>query len=150
MDVDGSLTDGKLYIGSSGELMKAFSVKDGYALNHILPDNGIIPVIITGRKSDIVTRRCEELHITEVHQGVADKLSELLQITGNLSSVAYFGDDILDLDCMKEVISAGGIAGCPADAVDEVREACDYVCTHNGGEGALREFVEWLTGIKSE
>lgn len=56
MDVDGSLTDGKIYIGSSGELMKAFSARDGYAVNHILLDNGIKPVVITGRKSDIVAR----------------------------------------------------------------------------------------------
>ena len=75
MDVDGSLTDGKIYMGPSGEVMKAFNARDGFAINHLLPDNSISPVIITGRKSDIVTRRCEELHITEVHQGVADKLS---------------------------------------------------------------------------
>lgn len=149
MDVDGSLTDGKIYIGPSGEAMKAFSVKDGYAINHLLPDNGIIPVIITGRSSEIVSRRCGELGITEVYQGVENKLRMLRTITEDLSKAAYFGDDIPDLDCMKEIISAGGIAGCPADAVSEVRDTCDYVCTQNGGDGALREFVEWLAGMKS-
>lgn len=146
MDVDGSLTDGKIYIGPSGEAMKAFNAKDGYAISHILPYNSIIPVIITGRKSDIVSRRCEELHITEVHQGASDKISVLLQITDDLSTVAYFGDDIPDLECMQDVVQAGGIAGCPADAANEVKNVCDYICTHNGGNSALREFVEWMLG----
>ena len=60
------------------------------------------------------------------------------------SDVAYIGDNILDLQCMKPIKEAGGIVGCPADAVKEVREISDYVCANKGGEGAVREFIEWL------
>lgn len=64
MDVDGTLTDGRIYIGAEGEVMKAFDVKDGYAIAHMLPEMGIIPVIITGRRSKIVEKRSKELKIT--------------------------------------------------------------------------------------
>ena len=75
MDIDGTLTDGKIYIGPEGECMKAFSVKDGYSINYILKKNGITPVVITARNSDIVRRRCEELGIDAVYQGRPDKLA---------------------------------------------------------------------------
>ena len=77
MDVDGTLTDGKIYIGPQGEVMKAFNVKDGYAIKHILPEMGIIPVIITGRTSAIVEYRAKELGITQ--QGVSRRLSAVLK-----------------------------------------------------------------------
>lgn len=69
MDVDGTLTDGKIYMSSSGELMKAFNIKDGYALAH-LREYGIEPVIITGRESEIVNQRCKELGIKDLYQGI--------------------------------------------------------------------------------
>lgn len=146
MDVDGSLTDGKIYMGSNGEAMKAFSIKDGYAINHILKPHGIVPVILTARNSAIVQNRCEELGITEVHQGKTDKLSALLEIIGksNLDVCAYFGDDIIDLKCMIPIKEAGGVVGCPLDAVREVKTVSDYDCLAKAGEGALREFSEWL------
>ena len=151
-DVDGSLTDGKIYIGSTGEIMKAFSVKDGYALSNILPKHGIEPIILTCRSSEIVLRRCEELGIKKVIQGVSDKkkaLSEIVQ-DGDLSCCAYFGDDIPDFDCMKAIKHAGGIVGCPADAVREDRAASDYVCTVEAGEGALRKFAGWLVSERMD
>ena len=80
MDVDGTLTDGKIYMGAEGEMMKAFDVKDGYGIAHILPRLGITPVIITGRRSGIVERRCAELGITELYQGVRDKLEKLREL----------------------------------------------------------------------
>ncbi len=146
MDVDGSLTDGKIYMGIAGEAMKAFSVKDGYAINYILKPNGIRPVVLTARSSAIVQNRCEELGIKDIYQGRLDKMAALKEIVGeaNLGSCACFGDDILDLKCMIPVKEAGGLVGCPADAVREVRAAADYVCTSRAGEGALREFSEWL------
>ena len=145
-DVDGSLTDGKIYIGSSGEIMKAFSVKDGYALNNILPKYGIEPVILTSRSSEIVLRRCEELGIKRVIQGIADKKMALFEIVedGNLCCCAYFGDDIPDLECMKEIKYVGGIVGCPADTVQEIKAVADYICLAKAGDGALREFAEWI------
>jgi 3-deoxy-D-manno-octulosonate 8-phosphate phosphatase (KDO 8-P phosphatase) len=146
MDVDGTLTDGKIYMGPEGEAMKAFSIKDGYVINFILKPVGIIPVIITARTSSIVQHRCDELGITEVYQGKMDKLASLNEIVGEneVGACAYFGDDILDLRCMAPIKKAGGIVGCPADAVQEIKSIADYVCVSKAGEGALREFSEWL------
>ena len=77
MDVDGTLTDGKIYMGANGELMKAFNIKDGYGIHDILPLIGITPVIITGRKSQIVANRCNEIGIHYLYQGVTDKESQI-------------------------------------------------------------------------
>lgn len=146
MDIDGSLTDGKIYMGPSGEAMKAFSIKDGMVPNFYLKPAGIIPVVITARESVIVENRCKEIGITEIYQGKLDKLSVLKEIVGSdgLGSCAYFGDDTLDLKCITPIREAGGIGGCPCDAVQEVKAACDYVCESKAGGGALREFTEWL------
>lgn len=150
MDVDGTLTDGKIYMGPGGETMKAFSIKDGMVMNYILKPVGIIPVVITARNSSIVQNRCNELGITEVYQGKLDKLTTLKEIVGDdgLGSCAYFGDDTLDLKCMLPIKEAGGIAACPADAVHDVKAVVDYVCVNKAGEGALREFAEWLIAPK--
>ena len=146
MDVDGSLTDGKIYMGPAGEAVKAFSIKDGYAINYILKPKGIIPVVLTARNSSIVQNRCEELGIKDVYQGKLDKITALREIVGesNLGSCAYFGDDIIDLKCMMPIKKVGGVVGCPADAVREVKAVSDYICVSKAGEGALREFSEWL------
>ena len=144
MDVDGTLTDGKIYIGNSGEVFKAFDIKDGYAIHELLPAKGIVPVIITGRKSDIVKNRAKELEIKEVYQGYHDKKPVLLSVMERLDctgeNAAYIGDDILDLECM----SLCGVKGCPSDAASEIKDICDYVCKQPGGHGAVREFIEWL------
>ena len=150
MDVDGTLTDGKIYIGSDGELFKAFDIKDGYAIYDLLPDRGIIPVIITGRVSEIVNKRCAELGVTEIHQGCLNKVEKMKEIArkiglninseGIIEECAYIGDDILDISGMK----ISGISGCPSDAVEDVKKIVDYVCVNRGGDGAVREFVEWI------
>ena len=146
MDVDGTLTDGKIYMGAEGEIFKAFSVKDGYAIHYILRPAQIIPVVLTARNSQILQKRCDELEITEVYQGKLDKLATLKEKIGesNLNQCAYFGDDILDLACMKPIKEAGGIIGCPSDAVQEIKAIADYICLNKAGEGAFREFSEWL------
>lgn len=144
MDVDGTLTDGKINIGPTGELFKSFDIKDGYAINEMLPADGIIPAIITGRTSQIVENRAKELHITELYQGKHDKLDTLKELMMkydcNKENVAYIGDDILDIVCMKEC----GLVGCPADACQKVKDIAQFVSTHKGGEGAVREFVEFV------
>lgn len=141
MDVDGTLTDGAIYISPNGEAMKAFNVKDGYGIVQ-LRNQGIIPVIITGRKSQIVGERAKELKITELYQGIHDKLTQLKEVAEKynvtLSEIAYIGDDLNDLECMEHC----GFVGCPADAVDEVIAKAHYVCKHEGGKGAVREFIE--------
>ncbi len=143
MDVDGTLTDGKIYMSANGELMKAFNIKDGYAIAH-LREYGIEPVIITGRESDIVKQRCKELGITELYQGVGNKLFCLRTICEKkgleLSNVAYMGDDVNDLPCIQNC----GHSSCPSDAVKPVMEKVLYKCETKGGEGAVREYIEFL------
>ena len=154
MDVDGTLTDGKIYMGQEGELFKAFDIKDGYGVKCLLPEAGIIPVVITARKSHIVENRCQEMGVAELHQGVMNKLGALMQILNKYSSsenteytlanVAYVGDDLLDLQCMIPIKEAGGFVTCPNDAVEEVRSIVDYVANKNAGSGAVREIIETL------
>jgi len=144
MDVDGTLTDGKIYIGASGEIMKAFNSKDGYGICSLLTEFDIVPIVITGRRSDIVINRCRELRITDVYQGVQDKKERLQAITNDFSEVAYIGDDLNDLDVMRCIKRAGGIIGCPKDAAKSVLEIVDFVSACKGGEGAVRDFIEWI------
>ena len=148
MDVDGTLTDGRIYIGAQGEVMKAFDVRDGYAIVHILPQLGITPVIITGRSSAIVEQRAKELKITELYQGVADKLTKLKEVAkkfgASADEVAYIGDDWNDLDCIRYC----GMTACPVDALPEVQKAVDYICSYDGGRGAVREFVDCLKEVR--
>lgn len=155
MDVDGTLTDGKIYMGENGELFKAFNVKDGCGIKDILPQYNITPVIITARESKILEHRCQELGITELHQGIRKKLDKLICIINaynekqkeiyTLADCAYIGDDILDIQCMEPIKAAGGKTGCPADASYEIKKFADFVSTKDGGDGAVREFIEWLT-----
>ena len=151
MDVDGTLTDGKIYMGENGEICKAFSIKDGFGIHDLLIPAGIVPIVITGRKTKIVENRCKELGITEVHQGVRDKYNKLFEIVDNkglsLNEVAYIGDDENDILCMKAVKEKGGLVGCPADAIREVKEIADFVAEENGGEGAVREMITYILDL---
>ncbi len=148
MDVDGTLTDGHIYIGANGEVMKAFNVKDGYGIVQ-MKKRGITPAIITGRSSPIVAARAAELGIEHLYQGVSDKLAQLQALTAQLGltmeNVAYIGDDLNDLECIR-ACTAMGVSACPADAVPQVRLAADFVCTVPGGYGAVREFTEYIAG----
>jgi ribulose-phosphate 3-epimerase len=144
MDVDGTLTDGKIYMGDNGEAMKAFDIKDGYALHELLPQNGITPVILTGRQSPIVENRARELGVKLVFQGVKDKLPLLKKFAADNAltpdEIAYIGDDENDLECIKYC----GIGACPADAANAVKRNADYISANQGGSGAVRDFAEWI------
>ena len=144
MDVDGTLTDGKIYMGKDGEVLNAFNIKDGLALHEILPEKDIIPIIITGRTSKIVENRARELGILHVNQGVKNKKSQLLalaeQFGCGLKEMAYIGDDLNDIEVMQMV----GVSGCPSDAAEAVIKTADFVSVKKGGEGAVRDFIEWL------
>ena len=144
MDVDGTLTDGRIYMGPDGEAMKAFHVQDGYGIAHILPALGITPVIITGRSSRIVEKRAEELQIRHLYQGVSDKLAQLKELSAAMQlapeQIAYIGDDLNDLECIQFC----GYTACPADAASEVLESVNYVCKREGGRGAVREIIDML------
>ena len=149
-DVDGTLTDGKIYMGNNGEVFKAFDIKDGCAIHDIMPKHQIIPIIITARTSYIVKNRCKELGIEKLYQGCRNKKEQLQKVAEELGfacnskgiyeEMAYIGDDIIDIPSMEIV----GIKGCPADAVQEVKAISDFISSKNGGEGAVREFIEWL------
>ena len=144
MDVDGTLTDGKIYMSNNGEFCKAFNIKDGLGIHDLLIPNDILPIIITGRESDIVSNRCKELGINMIYQGVSDKLEMLVSIIGDLSMVAYIGDDINDYLCMQKVKNARGITACPKDAVAKIKDIADFISEYDGGDGAVRDFIEWL------
>lgn len=143
MDVDGTLTDGLIYLTAEGEQLKIFHAQDGGAVKQ-LGREGIATAIITGRASDIVTRRARELGISHVYQDVSDKLGCLQALARQLElepwQIAYIGDDVNDLDCIRWC----GRSACPADAVPEVLEQAKYICCAGGGRGAVREFIAWL------
>lgn len=154
MDVDGTLTDGKIYMGSEGEMMKAFNIKDGCGIHDLLIPSGITPLIITGRCSKIVANRCKELGIEHFYQGVSDKVAELLQFLekngGNLSEVAYAGDDLNDVACMRKVKENGGMIGVPDNACEKVKSLADFISPNKGGDGAVRDFIEYLVAYNSK
>ncbi|MDE6906522.1 MAG: HAD hydrolase family protein [Lachnospiraceae bacterium] len=148
MDVDGTLTDGKIYMGAEGEMFKAFDIKDGCGIHNLLIPSGVTPVIITGRSSRILENRCRELGISEVYQGVENKTEKLEELLSKArckyDHVAYIGDDINDLPCMEVIKGAGGLVGCPTDAAKEVKAIADFISVRCGGSGAVREFIEWI------
>ncbi len=144
MDVDGTLTDGKLYIGENGEVMKAFHVKDGYGIRDLLPAYRVQPVVITGRTSEIVRKRCDELGIHYLYQGVKDKAACLAKFVEEMrlsyEEVACIGDDDNDLQIMGRC----GLIGCPNDASERIKGIAHFISSRNGGDGAVREFIEWM------
>ena len=143
LDVDGTLTDGGIYRGNNGEELKRFNVKDGYAIVNAQKP-GIEFGIITGRKSELVEIRSNELKIKYLYQGISEKtviLEEIMQKTGlKKEEIAYMGDDLNDILIMKQ----SGLTGAPRDAADEVIQIVDFVSGKNGGSGAVREFVEYI------
>lgn len=143
LDVDGVLTDGRLYFGTQGDALKAFDVRDGQGLRLLVQAN-IQLAIITGRQSDIVARRAADLGIVHVMQGQHDKRAAfhlLLQQTGfTPEQCAYMGDDWPDLP----VLALAGLATTVADASAEVRERVHWVAPAAGGRGAVRQLAELI------
>ena len=144
LDVDGTLTDSKIHIGERGELFKAFDVKDGFAISQMLPLANITPIILTGRSSAIVEKRMHELKVKWINQGVSNRAERLKQIAIEkkllLSECAYIGDDLNDLEAMRLC----GIRACPVDAVDDIKDICDYISSFKGGCGAVRDICEYI------
>ncbi|MDO5292214.1 MAG: HAD hydrolase family protein [bacterium] len=143
LDVDGTLTDGKVYIGNDGEVMKAFNIKDGYGIRQYIEAGGIV-AIITGRISKIVGHRAFELGIKEIYQDITNKaqVMELLakKYHTTIANVAFVGDDMNDL----EAIQASGISFMPSDGYEGLKPYVSAVLTHKGGEGAVREAIDIL------
>ncbi len=143
LDVDGTLTDGKIIYTQNGDEIKSFCVKDGLAIASWIK-LGKKVAIITGRNSKIVERRAKELGIEYFFQGVHNKqevLEELLQrLNLSMENVASAGDDLNDFKMLK----ASKLAFVPADASSYVKEIADIILSRNGGDGAIREMIEQL------
>jgi 3-deoxy-D-manno-octulosonate 8-phosphate phosphatase (KDO 8-P phosphatase) len=142
-DIDGVWTDGGMYYDQTGNEWKRFNTADGAGV--LFCHQAGIPVgIITGEDTEIVKRRAEKLHVDFLYQGIqnklktAEKIAELLKIT--LKETAYIGDDINDMELLKAI----GFSACPANAPNYIQQKVHYVTNKKGGEGAFREFVEYL------
>jgi len=142
-DVDGVLTDGRIYIGERGEEFKAFNTLDGHGLK-LLAQGGIAPIVITGRDSPAVRRRVADLGIAHAVYGVHDKLAaaqDLMKTLGlDWSELAAIGDDWPDLPLLVRA----ALAGSPANGHAEVRAIAHHVTAAHGGHGAAREFCDLL------
>jgi len=142
-DVDGVLTDGRLYIGEQGETVKAFHALDGHGLK-LLARSGITPVVITGRDSAAVRRRVADLGLRHAVYGAEDKLAaaqaQLDSLGVDWADTAAIGDDWPDLP----VLARAGFACASANAHVEVRAVADHVTRARGGHGAAREFCDLL------
>jgi len=147
LDVDGVLTDGRIIYGSAGLEVLAFHVRDGLALK-AAQTAGITVGLLSGRKSEALARRAEELRLVEVHTGVEDKGGVYRQLLTryrlNDPEVAYMGDDLPDIPLLQRA----GLAITVVDAPAEVRRVAHLVTSLPGGQGAVREAVEWL--LKSQ
>lgn len=143
LDVDGVLTDGKLYLGPDGQEWRSTHVRDGLGLKK-LARAGIQPVIISGRGPGGMDARYAQLGVEERHWGQENKwpvLEALLQrLKLGTDAVAVMGDDEPDLELMHRV----RLGLCPADALPAVRARADFVAPSSGGQGAVREAAEWL------
>lgn len=142
-DVDGVLTDGTLFLGTSGEELKAFNSLDGHGMK-MLRENGVVLAIITGRNSGSVALRARELGVIHLYQGVHDKLDacrDLLGKTGlRQDQLGYMGDDLPDLG----LLSHCGFAATVPQAPDPVKQAAHYICTRDAGRGAAREVCDFI------
>jgi 3-deoxy-D-manno-octulosonate 8-phosphate phosphatase (KDO 8-P phosphatase) len=142
-DVDGVLTDGTLFIGPQGEEFKAFNSLDGHGMK-MLSEAGITLAIITGRSSESVARRAQELGVTHLYQAVHDKLDacrDLLKKTGlQIDRLGYMGDDLPDL----ALLSRCGFAATVPEAPDTVKQAAHFVATRGAGHGAVREVCDFI------
>jgi 3-deoxy-D-manno-octulosonate 8-phosphate phosphatase (KDO 8-P phosphatase) len=143
LDVDGVLTDGRLYIGSDAVEYKAFHTQDGMGIS-LARQAGIKTAIITGRKSKAVLKRAEELKIDFIYEGIMDKLTVLQdlidQIGIGFEDVCYMGDDLNDIPILIEV----GFPCAPHNAIEFVKEKAKLVTKASGGNGAVREMIDFL------
>lgn len=142
-DVDGVLTDGKLYYGEEGEIFKTFNCHDGFGITaaHKL---GIKTAIITGRTSKCTTARAEYMKISVIKQGCMNKRNAYKEVKAELSvtdeEIAYVADDVIDLPVFVQV----GFRAAVADATAEVKEYAHFIADNIGGQGAAREAIEFI------
>lgn len=147
-DVDGVFTDGRFYLSDDGIEIKAFNTQDGYGVRRLL-EAGVAVAVISGRKSQAVTRRMSELGVAHVVLGCKDKVAAMDELAAELglsvSECAYVGDDLPDLPLLKHV----GFSVAVANAVPLLQEQCDYVTGQPGGFGAVREVCDLIVAVVS-
>ena len=140
-DVDGVLTDGRLYIDDRGREMKVFDTKDGHGIKMAIAA-GLTVIWISGRESAATSRRARDLGVEQCYQRIVDKEKLYRQLCRRLSldpaETAALGDDEPDVP----LLAAAGFSACPADAADPARRAAQVVLKSAGGRGAVREFIE--------
>lgn len=150
-DCDGVLTDNSVYYSASGEEMKRFSIRDGMGVER-LRDAGIQTAIITRECSLSVKSRAEKLKLPHFFLGVQDKRAHLggilCQTGAGINQLAYIGDDVNDLEII-EAINVAGLTAAPHDAMPEVLRSVHYRCSEAGGNGAFRDFAEWLLRLRN-
>lgn len=143
LDVDGTLTDGKVYYSKNGEELKRFSIRDGMGIE-LLRKGDIISAILTSESSPIVSARANKLKIENVILGSRNKKQDLINLSEKLNididKIAFVGDDVNDLQAMQKA----GFSACPADSAEAIKDIADYVSTKNGGDGAIREIAELI------
>lgn len=148
-DVDGVLTDGRLYLLPDGQELKVFDARDGLGLKQLMK-SGVQVAIISGRSSSVVEERIRSLGIEHLYQGHEEKLSvfeQLLQKASvSASQVAFTGDDVLDIPVME----AAGIGFAVADAHPAVRRIADHVTANRGGRGAVREICDLVMAAQQD
>ncbi len=148
-DCDGVLTDGAVYVSEHGEAMKRFSLRDGMGVER-LREAGVETAIVTRERSPIVARRAEKLRL-RLFEGVLDKAAELPRMLAadgcGIHEVACIGDDVNDLGLLGEV-GREGLTAAPFDALEPVAAAVHHICRARGGEGAFREFAEWILRLR--
>lgn len=145
-DVDGCMTDASVYYGSNHEKFKKFNMQDGMAVR-LLKENGILTGIISSDESDATKYRAEDLNFDYIFVGVKEKEKVFYELLENVNlkkdEVAYMGDDIQDLCILEKV----GYSVAPNNAVEDVKNKVTYVTKKNGGDGAFREFAEYIIKI---
>lgn len=146
-DVDGVLTDGGRYYDSKGEKLKKFHTHDGMGINLLLR-NEIPTIILTKEKSLIVKKWSKDMNVTSLFWGAIQKELELVKIIKKFSvkksEIAFIGDDVNDLDVIKQV----GLSACPADANPNIIFYVDYICMKDGGSGCFREVADMILSVK--
>ena len=144
LDMDGTLTDGSINISAEGELFKQFNAKDGLGIT-TARRHGLKVCIITGRKGPIVQRRAEELGIgADVMSGISAKRQALLALADKYDltweEIAFMGDDLNDLPALL----TAGLSAAPTDAAEDVKQRVDFIASHKGGQGAVRDLLELI------
>jgi 3-deoxy-D-manno-octulosonate 8-phosphate phosphatase (KDO 8-P phosphatase) len=147
LDIDGVLTDATIHVTESGEQLRRFNVRDGYAMQ-LAVKKGYLICVISGGKSQSVILRLNGLGINDVHLGITNKLEVLNSFMTlhqlNAEQLIYMGDDIPDIAVMQVT----GVSTCPSDAVEEVKAISDYISPKKGGEGCVRDIIEKVLKVQ--